>query len=171
MKTLLPLAAALVLAATLTSAKNAPGSHFIDNWDIDEDGAVSLAEAVERRTDFFVAYDADENNILDAEEYALFDEARATGETDGVIQDSAGTGATGSATGGATGGANTPQGNPEVKKALKKVLIGMTLEYNDTDGNGVVSLEEFLGKTADWVAMLDRNGDEAISTADFGPMK
>lgn len=163
MKTLVPLAAALVLAATLTSAKNVPGSHFIDNWDIDEDGAVSLAEAVERRTDFFVAYDSDENNILDAEEYALFDEARATGEADGVIQDNAGAGG--------TGGANTPQGNPEVKKALKKVLIGMTLEYNDADGNGVVSLEEFLGKTAGWVAMLDRNGDEAISTADFGPTK
>ena len=162
MKYLIPLATALILGATMASAKNVPGSHFIDNWDIDEDGAVSLAEAIERRTDFFVAYDADENNILDAEEYALFDEARATGEADGVLDSGASN---------TTGGANTPQGNPDVKKALKKVLIGMTLEYNDADGNGAVSLEEFLGKTADWVTMLDRNGDSVISTADFGPQK
>jgi len=158
MKRIFPLTAVLILAASIGSAKNVPGSHFIDNWDINEDGAVSLAEAIERRGDFFAAYDADENNILDAEEYALFDEARATGEADGVVG--------GGQAGGQGGGQAAP--NPEVKKALKKVLVGMTMAYNDIDGNGAVSRDEFLGKTADWVTMLDRNGDGAISTADFG---
>lgn len=61
-------------------------------------------------------------------------------------------------------GMMTPGNNP-----MKNAMAGMTLEFNDTDGDGFVSRDEFIAHTADWVAMIDRNGDGTISTADFGP--
>ena len=135
------LAAALVVASSTAFAENhQPGAHFIENWDLDDDGAVSLEDIMTRRGDVFFTFDADENGALDAEEYVLFDEARA----------------------------NDMENNAGNGNGMRRASEGMTLSFNDTDGNGEVSHEEFLAHSSDWLAMLDRNGDGSVTTADFG---
>lgn len=135
------LAAALVVASSTAFAENhQPGAHFIENWDLDGDGAVSLEDIMTRRGDVFFTFDADENGALDAEEYVLFDEARA----------------------------NDMENNAGNGNGMRRASEGMTLSFNDTDGNGEVSREEFLAHSSDWLAMLDRNGDGSVTTADFG---
>lgn len=135
------LAAALVVASSTAFAENhQPGAHFIENWDLDGDGAVSLEDITTRRGDVFFTFDADENGALDAEEYVLFDEARA----------------------------NDMENNAGNGNGMRRASEGMTLSFNDTDGNGEVSREEFLAHSSDWLAMLDRNGDGSVTTADFG---
>ena len=63
------LALPLIFAASVTLAENGvPGSHFIENWDLDGDGQVTLAEAQERRGDVFYSFDADEDGYIDEEE-------------------------------------------------------------------------------------------------------
>lgn len=132
----------MALAAPAWAENAQPGAHFIENWDLDGDGAVSLDDITTRRGDVFLAFDADENGALDAEEYGFFDEARAAD-----MENAEG------------------HGNG---KGLRRAAEGMTLAFNDTDGNGEVSREEFLAHSGDWLAMIDRNGDGSVTTADFG---
>lgn len=142
MKTL----ALAILIATSASAAAAesttPGAHFIQNWDIDGNGAVSLEDIKTRRGDVFLTFDSNEDGALDAEEYTFFDEARAN--------DMKNNGSHGQA------------------KGMRRASDGMTLAFNDTDGNGEVSRDEFLDRSADWFAMLDRNGDGSVTSEDFG---
>ncbi|MDP4031387.1 MAG: EF-hand domain-containing protein [Pseudorhodobacter sp.] len=135
-------AAAFVLAgsAALAQQGNA-GAHFLENWDLDGDGQVTLAEATERRDDVFSAFDADEDGRLAGNEYDLFDQARANDMQQNGAGHGQGYGAAGS---------------------------GMERGFNDIDGDGIVSHAEFVGKTADWLAMLDGNGDGVVTTDDFG---
>ncbi|KAF0174313.1 MAG: EF hand domain-containing protein [Rhodobacteraceae bacterium] len=44
----------------------------------------------------------------------------------------------------------------------------MMRAFNDTDGDGLVSRDEFMAKTADWFAKMDRNGDGNVTVDDFG---
>lgn len=137
------LAYAVALAAMVSpvmAENNEPGSHFITNWDINEDGVVSLDDIKSRRGDIFLTFDADEDGAIDAEEYTYFDDARA----------------------------NDMENNPGHGKGMKRASEGMTLAFNDVDGNGEVSRDEFLSKSGDWLALLDRNGDGEVSPADFG---
>lgn len=139
-------AAALVLSASaLAAQQGTPGLHFIENWDIDGDGQVTLAEATERRGDVFVSFDADDNGSLSADEYVLFDEARTND-----MQANAGA-----------------QGAPN--KALQEAVAGMSLSFNDADGDGAVSEAEFIDGTAAWITRMDRNADGVVTSADFTP--
>ena len=133
---------ATALLATAASAAGTPGSGFITNWDTDANGAVSLAEVAEKRVDVFYTFDEDGDGIITAEEYVAFDEARAADQE------------------------NESQGNGGGGHG--KASVGMTLEFNDVDGNGEVTMEEFTGQSAAWFAILDRNGDGEVTTADFG---
>ena len=45
------------------------------------------------------------------------------------------------------------------------------IENWDDDGDGRVTLAEFLGVTEAWFAGVDRNGDGVITTDDFGPRR
>jgi len=119
-----------------------PGAHFIENWDMDGDGQVTLAEAETKRDEIFYMFDQDENDVLDATEYVLFDETRRADM-------------------------DTNAGGHK-KGPMKAVDAGMKLEFNDTDGDGAVSKAEFLARTADWFAMVDRTGDALITGDDFG---
>ena len=123
-------------------AQGAPGSHFIESWDLDGDGTVNLAELTEKRGNVFYTFDYDENGMLDEEEYFYFDEARA----------------------------NDMKGQGDhAQGKMGRVQEGMLMAFNDTDGDGLVSEAEFLAKAADWLTMIDRDGSGDVTSADFGP--
>ena len=130
---LLPLSAA---------AQGAPGSHFIENWDLNDDGTVTLAELTEKRGDVFYMFDMDENDILNADEYASFDEVRA---------------------------ADMENQGDHGQGKMGRVQEGMLLAFNDIDGDGQVTKAEFLAKVADWLTIIDRDGSGEVTSADFGP--
>ncbi len=148
MKTLIAATAVSALLATSAFAaggdKGTPGAGFLDEWDMNADGQVTSDDVSSRRSDIFVSFDADDNGVLDAAEYAFFDNARETSHAD------------------------QPQGG---HGGDRKAAVGMTLEFNDVDGDGSVSLEEFLGQSAAWLALVDRNGDGVVMANDFGPMR
>ena len=147
MKTLITATALVALLSTTAFASGNgggnPGAGFMNEWDLVGDGEVTVEDVASRRSDIFVSFDADDNGVLDAEEYAFFDEARATSH-DGEEEK------------GGHGGD-------------RKASVGMTLEFNDVDGDGSVSMEEFISQATAWLAMVDRNGDGVVTVKDFGP--
>ena len=136
---LLTCAALMPIAAF---AQDTPGTHFVENWDLDGNGSVSAEEITERRGDIFTMFDQDEDGMLSAEEYVLFDETRAAD----MENNSGGHG-----------------------KGGDRMQEGLTLGFNDTDADGQVSKEEFVSNSAAWFTQIDRNGDAMITSADFGP--
>ncbi len=142
MKATLTVLVLFAMSVPALAQNGQPGAHFIENWDVDGDGVVSLDDITTRRGDVFAAFDADENGALDASEYVYFNEARAND-----MKAAAG------------------RGNG---KGLRRASEGMTLAFNDTNGDGEVSHAEFLSHTGDWMALLDRNSDGSITPADFG---
>lgn len=140
MKTVLITLAIAASATTALAEQGQPGSHFIESWDVDGDGSVSLSDIETRRDDVFYMFDNDDNGALDAEEYGFFDETRAAD-----MENNAGHG-----------------------PGMRRADTGMTLSFNDTDGDGAVTRAEFLAHSADWMALLDRDGDGQVTSADFG---
>jgi hypothetical protein len=51
----------------------------------------------------------------------------------------------------------------------EKMQVGMTLAFNYVNGDGAVSREEFLSRTMNWLAVIDRNGSGDVTSEDFGP--
>jgi Ca2+-binding EF-hand superfamily protein len=149
MKTIPLLIAAIALGTAAYAGQGQPGAHFVENWDFNEDGQVSRAEATERRGDIFTTFDDNDDNILTAAEYVAFDEARDA-DHEGLEQ-------------GNGNGQGKGQGGGEYGRGE-----GMMLEFNDINGDGQVTRDEFMARTADWFARMDRNGDGAITTGDFG---
>jgi len=147
MKRILLLTAAIALGTAAIAQQGNPGGNFLENWDMNEDGQVTLAEATERRSDIFVTFDEDDDGSLSASDYAMFNEARDNQHA-AMKEDGHGRGQ------GRRQGQNQDQ--------------GLTLEFNDVNGDGHVSRDEFMARTKDWYAQMDRNGDGTITTADFG---
>ncbi len=116
------------------------GQNFINSWDINEDGSVTLEEIKEKRDEVFYSFDSDEDNYITAEEYIYFDQARANDM--------------------ASKGVNAA--NYQNKGANL-----MTLQANDLDGDGRVSREEFIENAASFFTAKDTNGDGVITTEDF----
>ncbi|MEP3048877.1 MAG: EF-hand domain-containing protein [Roseibium sp.] len=144
MKRLCTLAAMSCLLATSTvMAAEGPGAHFIENWDLDSNGKVTIEEARERRSDVFASFDADDNGFLDKEEYKVFDAAREADRAE-----------------------NEPKGMGKRRQSPASL---MGLDINDIDGDGKVSEGEFLENSASWIEMIDRNDDGVVTVEDFGP--
>jgi hypothetical protein len=139
----------LTMLATLTAllpfaaaAQNNPGEHFIESWDLNADGTVTLEEIAERREMVFTMFDNDENGVLDSAEYIFFDETRAAD-----MENNAG---------------GHGQGGGRMQE-------GLTLSFNDSDADGLVSQEEFINNSSAWIALIDRDADGVITFSDFGP--
>jgi len=139
---ILPVAAALFIASSAYAQQGQPGAHFLENWDLDGDGQVTLAEAQEKRGDLFYMFDSDENGLLSDKEYDLFDETRRADMNENA------------------GG--------HKKGAMRGVDKAMMRQFNDVDGDGLVSEDEFVTRAQDWFTKMDRNADGVVTTADFG---
>jgi Ca2+-binding EF-hand superfamily protein len=140
--TRITLTAVLILFGVAVQARDGvPGSHFIESWDLNEDGQVTLDEATERRGDVFVSFDSDDDGILSPQEHDFFDEARANDMKENGM--------------GHRQGRNNPAN-------------GMLRQFTDTDGDGSVSHKEFMDAVPGWFAGIDKNGDGVITAEDFG---
>lgn len=135
-------ALALIMSAStaIASGHGNPGGHFIESWDLDGNGAVSLAEAIERRSDVFTSFDADDNGILDSAEYDFFDEARA---------------------------ADMKENGMGHGKGKRNPANGMLREFTDANKDGEVTLKEFMDAVPSWYANIDKNGDGTVTAIDF----
>ncbi len=140
MKTPFALVLALSASTAFASGHGNPGGHFIENWDLNSDGAVTLEEATERRSDIFASFDADDNGVLSAEEYDMFDEARANDMKENGM------------------GMGKNKANP---------ANGMMRSFTDADGDGKVTLDEFMASVPAWYAKMDKNGDGTVTANDF----
>lgn len=143
------MAAAVFLVAAVSTAEAAPGAHFMLNWDLDDDGAITMAELEERRDIVFNMFDNDQDGTLDAKEYGYFDETREADAANNAAEE---------------GGEGHGQGNG----GMDRVLNGLTQAHNDTNGDGIVTIEEFIGQTAAWFVAIDRNASGEITADDFG---
>lgn len=145
MKTIFLLTTALTLLAGIALAQQGkPGAHFIEQWDIDGDGQVILSEAEEKRGGIFDMFDQAGDGKLDADDWAGVAEHLEAEE--------------------GTNGPGLGMGNGPGKF----IHEAMTAEFNDADGNGEVTAEEFVAATKRLFPQIDRNGDGVISSADFG---
>lgn len=141
---ILPLTLAAVVALPVCAQQPVPGAHFIENWDMNADGQVTMEEARQKRAEIFVMFDQDENGALDAGEYDLFDETRETDIKENI-------------------GENTGP--------MAVFSRAMGRDFNDVDQDGQVTRDEFLSQASAWFELMDRDKDQLITTADFGPRK
>lgn len=102
-------------------AQETPSSYFLENWDMNDNGAVSLDEIMERRETVLNMFDNDQNGALVSEECVIFDETSAAD----VENNACGHG-----------------------KGGDRMQEGLTVCFNDIDNDGRVSKEEFVSNSA-----------------------
>ncbi|PYE99934.1 EF hand domain-containing protein [Rhodopseudomonas faecalis] len=137
---LLALAFVSSVASPAAAADPSSLSHFLEQWDANGDGSVSLAEIRQGREHRFAAYDADGDGYLDREEQAKFDKVRETG---------------------------IARFSEDDRVKIRRVADGLSMPRNDADGDGRVSRDEFLKGGDSWLKSLDKDGDGAVTLLDL----
>lgn len=167
-------AAALMLSSAFAFAQ-VPGQHMIDTWDNDADGKVTLEEVKQRRENLFASFDANSDGFIDADEAKMMDEMREN-EQKSMQEEGGMMAGHGKGMGQGMGQGNGPgkgMGMGQGKGMMGKGMMGMAGMGRedhagmDTDGDGKISKAEFTGQSEAWFKRFDRNGDGAITIADF----
>jgi Ca2+-binding EF-hand superfamily protein len=140
MQNKLACAICVALLASTAQAQDSAQEKFMTNWDLNGDGEIPLAEALEMRTNIFAAFDSNQDGALSDEEYDMFDAARAN-DMASVSADS--------------------------RARLRKIVGGLSRKGTDQNGDGRVTRQEFLDSTAQWHAGIDKTGDGVITIEDF----
>ena len=147
---------------TVADAQQRPGAKFLEQWDADSDGQVTLDEARQRRADMFEMFDQDSDGGLSAKELDGIDDFRSQMQQANRGAMGAGNGmAMGNGLGGGMGmggglGMGGGRGAPPGPGRL------------DADGNGTIGRDEFVQGTGFWFSMRDRDGDGVLTVQDFG---
>lgn len=151
MKTLILTTAATCLWAGMALAQSGiPGLHMIEQWDADSDGQITVEEARTKRGEIFYMFDAGSDGVLSAEDWA------------GVAEHMA-------AEMGEKGqGQGHGQGKGQGRGPGAIMHSAMSVEFNDANADGQVTVEEFTAATDMLFAALDVNGDKVVTTDDFG---
>lgn len=158
--------------------------HFMSNWDLDSNGAVTLAEVRERRDNVFSSFDSNEDGYLDAEERGTMAEMRDTEHASMAnegIERPRGLGhGQGNGMGPGKGRGMQGHGKGQGMQGHGMQGRGMDGQFRmnaeagmhdgrmiDADGDGKFSHDEFVGMSERWLARLDVSGDGQISEQDF----
>ncbi|WP_370319602.1 EF-hand domain-containing protein [Oricola sp.] len=158
--------------------------HFMSNWDLDSNGAVTLEEVRERRDSVFSAFDANEDGNLDAEERGAMSEMRDTEHAsmaeEGIERPRGMGHGQGNGMGAGMGRGMQGHGNGQGMqgRGMGGQGVGGQFRMNaeagmhdgrmlDTNGDGMISHDEFVDMSERWLARLDVNGDGQISEQDF----
>ncbi len=163
-------AAFALMTGTAWAQAGSPGENFMLQWDADSDGQVTLAEATERRASIFEMFDSDGDGVFSEAEFDGIDEHKALEAEAGHGpghggQQGMGKGR-GQGKGQRQGMMGQGQGSQQGMGFDQPARDGMAMF--DTDGDGKIVRAEFVDGTAQWFTMRDRNGDGAITSADFG---
>jgi hypothetical protein len=144
MKPILAVAVLALLSGPVLAQQGNPGQHFLEQWDADGDGSVTLAEVTAKRSEVFGMFDQDSDQVLTAAEWDLIGEHMGME----LAPNGAGAGMMKAAPG-------------------KAVQEAMTPAFNDADGDGQVTLAEFDAASARLFPLMDADGDGAVTAADF----
>lgn len=142
--TLAALTLFLGLGGAALAQQGNPGQHFLDQWDADSDGRVTVAEVVAKRSEVFVMFDQDGDKILSAAEWGLVVEHMSLEQGQGM------------------GGHGMNRAGPG-----QAMHAAMTPAFNDADGDSIVTMAEFDAASATLFPLMDGDGDGAITAADF----
>ena len=125
------------------SGRGAEAAHFFEQWDMNEDGTVTVTDISARRADLFDMFDLNGDASIDADEQANMAQTIAGQEENNREGH----------------GRNGP--GPSIHAAMEPA-------YNDADADGLVSAAEFAAASTQLFAELDRNADGQIDRQDFG---
>lgn len=183
MKRIATFTALIALAAGAGFAQTAnfiPGEDFMLQWDLDGNGAVTLAEAREQRENIFYMFDQDDDGQFSQEEYAGIDEHKA-------LEREAGKGPGHNLPEGMVPGQGQGRGMGQGKgfgraqgMAQGRAQMGLSefdmpaaeeMRMFDGNGDGTVTKAEFIDSSDLWFQMRDHNGDGVLTVADFGPAR
>lgn len=162
----------LILAAMLALPVSAfaqgggtgvPGAEFLAEWDVSGTGSVTLADMQTRRAEIFEMFDLNGDGQIDTPEAENMAQTVA-GQQQNNAEAHAGQQRDGNGQGQARGQNQGKGGNGPGRI----IHAAMSTEANDTDGNGVITRQEFVDVSEQIFIALDRDNDGALTLADFG---
>lgn len=121
---------------------------FVEEWDMNADGRVTVEDFAERRTTQFDMFDLNGDAGIDA------------GEQENMAQTIAGAQ---EANHGGEGGHGQGGNGPGAR-----IHAAMSADYADADRDGTISADEWSAATQRLFAEMDRSGDGQLDRADFG---